>query len=56
MGVKSGVRCALPVWFTLSEQHGHIENDRADAETELMRMKIIAARKKETEEAMKSEL
>jgi len=49
LGVKSGVRCALPIWFTLSDQPGHLEADRADAETELMRMKIMEERSKNGE-------
>lgn len=44
LGVKSGVRCALPIWFTLSDQRGHVEFDRVTAETELMRLKILEAR------------
>ena len=51
LGVTSGVRCALPVWFTLSDHPSHVESDRVNADTELMRMKIIAAR-----EAKKHEL
>ena len=47
LGVKSGTRCALPVWFTLSDEPRHLENDRTNSESELMRLKILEQRKKE---------